>query len=914
MPASEGRYLAALPAEHKDAAPESLYQKLEIVGKGAYGAVYRGKHIATGHIVALKIINLDTEDDDVADIQKEISLLQQLMLGGSNSGGPPPNVIKYYGSLMQGPRVWIIMEYAEGGSIRTLSRAQPLKELHICLVIREVLLALAFLHKNGVIHRDIKAANILLTTQPHRILLCDFGVAALLQSSTSKRSTFVGTPYWMAPEVVTEGRMYDAKADIWSLGITLLEMAYGEPPMSGQPAARAVMLLGDKRMRAPRLEGDHWSKEMRDFVVGCLNEEPADRLSAEELSKSKWIKQQSKTPLTAMNDLIARYQAWKESGGQRQSLAAGVGASVDDDDDDLDGHSADGDWAFDTVRSRASILLDKQQSGDTAPSHLSPPTARPAPAPQSLRRLFHDESSTDPDPFQSFAHQQPPTPQTTEDSNTIKQTGRFPSPEQEDPPPLVDTDSHPPKPRKNELDGQTIRQARLGRDGQSPTPLMITTDYSPSSNTLSATSTATYYPIETPQEPTPIARTDAGVPSPRRLRNKMSLDNLSLTPTSKSQLTAEERSKSNGGMRRPSASDARDGLRGFQFPLMTKSGPGPPATTTISTSTPTSTQLPTAGKLFPPPLNRNHSAAPAYPLADPITTNTTTSPTGTSSPGFGGLAFGPRPPMMRQASVAVMEGRAASQSQSQAQAHALALALAQTQAQQQQQQQQQQGSTSPPTPKNAVALGVPSSIGLGRPGVSATAATTSGSAGGSAGGGGQAMMIRSRSGSKAEDGHPVGLRDLLKLSPAVPDMPDLLPPSPSVANTPHKFFPSPSPLAQTTHAHAEPPLASAIATATSSFPTLASAPMSAAASQRSLVSAGTTPASAPPGLAIQPAALAPVNAALGPPIRPLDLSMLESDDVFDELGRMVDDMQSWLGCVESGLEDLLVAEVDSQNA
>lgn len=84
--------------------------------------MYRGKHIATGHIVALKIINLDTEDDDVADIQKEISLLQQLMLGGSNSGGPPPNVIKYYGSLMQGPRVWIIMEYAEGGSIRTLVR------------------------------------------------------------------------------------------------------------------------------------------------------------------------------------------------------------------------------------------------------------------------------------------------------------------------------------------------------------------------------------------------------------------------------------------------------------------------------------------------------------------------------------------------------------------------------------------------------------------------------------------------------------------------------------------------------------------------------------------------------------------------------------------------------------------------
>jgi protein-serine/threonine kinase len=92
-------------------------QKLEIIGKGAYGAVYRGKHLPSGHVVALKIINLDTEDDDVGDIQKEIALLQQLMNTG---GGREMNVIKYYGSLMEGPRVWIIMELAEGGSIRTL--------------------------------------------------------------------------------------------------------------------------------------------------------------------------------------------------------------------------------------------------------------------------------------------------------------------------------------------------------------------------------------------------------------------------------------------------------------------------------------------------------------------------------------------------------------------------------------------------------------------------------------------------------------------------------------------------------------------------------------------------------------------------------------------------------------------------
>jgi protein-serine/threonine kinase len=188
------------------------------------------------------------------------------------------------------------------------------------------------------------AANILLTASPIRVLLCDFGVAALLASSTSKRSTFVGTPYWMAPEVVTEGRMYDSKADVWSLGITLLEMAYGEPPLSGQEATRVVMMLGDKKMRAPRLEGNQWSREMKDFVIGCLNEEPGDRLPAEELGKTKWIKAQSKTGLSSLNDLMIKYKQWKESGGHRQSLAHGVGANVDDDDDD---EMPIGDWAFD---------------------------------------------------------------------------------------------------------------------------------------------------------------------------------------------------------------------------------------------------------------------------------------------------------------------------------------------------------------------------------------------------------------------------------------------------------------------------------------------------------------------------------------------------------------------------------------
>jgi len=175
----------------------------------------------------------------------------------------------------------------------------------------------------------------------------------------------------MAPEVITEGRMYDSKADIWSLGITLLEMCYGEPPMSGQPAARAVMLIGDKKMRAPRLDGN-WSKDMKDFVVACLNEEPGDRSPAEELSKLRWIKMQAKTSLGTLNELIVKYKDWKDKGGERQSLAPGVGAKTEDEEDEEYQH---GDWAFDvsntsdyatsvltrqTVRSKMSMLVDQE--------------------------------------------------------------------------------------------------------------------------------------------------------------------------------------------------------------------------------------------------------------------------------------------------------------------------------------------------------------------------------------------------------------------------------------------------------------------------------------------------------------------------------------------------------------------------
>jgi len=245
-----------------------LYKRLETVGRGAYGSVHKGIEIATGNVVALKIINLDTEDDDVGDIQREVALLTQLR--------DAPNVTKYYGCYLDGPRVWIVMEYAQGGSVRTLMKACPdgiVEEKYTVIVVREVLAALAYLHRSGIIHRDIKAANILITAAG-KVMICDFGVSALLTTATSKRNTFIGTPYWMAPEVAQAVPNYDTKADIWSLGILIYEMAKGSPPHSNLDAARVLQLL--PRTRAPRLIEGEGSKDMRDFVALCLKESSAD--------------------------------------------------------------------------------------------------------------------------------------------------------------------------------------------------------------------------------------------------------------------------------------------------------------------------------------------------------------------------------------------------------------------------------------------------------------------------------------------------------------------------------------------------------------------------------------------------------------------------------------------------------------
>lgn len=245
-----------------------LYKRLDTIGKGAYGSVHKGVHITTGNVVALKIINLDTADDDVDDIQREVALLTQLR--------DAPNITKYYGCYMDGPRVWIVMEFAQGGSVLSLMKASRdgcLEEKYVSIIIREVLVGLSYLHRSAIIHRDIKAANILITATG-KVMICDFGVSALLATASSKRNTLTGTPYWMAPEVVQAIPAYDTKADIWSLGIMIYEMVKGSPPHSNMDKFKVMHLI--PRSKPPRLIEGEAGKDMRDFLSCCLRELPSD--------------------------------------------------------------------------------------------------------------------------------------------------------------------------------------------------------------------------------------------------------------------------------------------------------------------------------------------------------------------------------------------------------------------------------------------------------------------------------------------------------------------------------------------------------------------------------------------------------------------------------------------------------------
>ncbi|KAI1536240.1 SPS1 Serine threonine protein kinase [Pyrenophora tritici-repentis] len=313
------------------------YDFYELIGKGAYGRVYKGKSRNTGALVAIKIIEIDKVDyeemthKNLQDTLKEIDILQQLR---DSKARPYVNIIEEARPVHN--ELWIISEYASGGSVNTLMKPTAmskdpgpgLPEKFIIPIARELAQGLKYIHEAGVLHRDLKSNNVLIL-EDGRVQLCDFGVSNTLEPERSKRSTIVGTPFWMAPELQKEWVKdadphsllqpkeisYGSEVDIWAYACTIFEMACGLPPH------HKISQFDLPTAGVPVLEGDRFSDELKEFLAFVFQPNPHDRPTPDEILEHPYLVDSAKMyPTVSLVKLVEDYYVWEQQGGARQSL------------------------------------------------------------------------------------------------------------------------------------------------------------------------------------------------------------------------------------------------------------------------------------------------------------------------------------------------------------------------------------------------------------------------------------------------------------------------------------------------------------------------------------------------------------------------------------------------------------------
>jgi len=306
--------------------PEQLFRVLDVIGQGSFGVVCTCLNTSNDKVYAVKFIEIN--EDDGENLQNEIDILK--------ATHECDFIVHYHGAYLKENYLMIVMEYCDGGSVLDLVNVlnTGLKEKEIAAICSHCLRGLQYMHSHRIIHRDIKAGNVLLSNDG-RAKLADFGVSTKLLTSVQKHRTVVGSPYWMSPEVIVApngASGYDYKADIWSLGISAIEMAESKPPHYDINPLRVIFVIPN---RAPPVlkEPSKWSQEFCDFITMCLKKNPLDRPTAEQLLRHPFILQVKDQETEIISGLITENQPrmaeWRKKMQNQQQ--------EEDESDDLTG-------------------------------------------------------------------------------------------------------------------------------------------------------------------------------------------------------------------------------------------------------------------------------------------------------------------------------------------------------------------------------------------------------------------------------------------------------------------------------------------------------------------------------------------------------------------------------------------------